>query len=153
MMVITEPSVIPHGGAWRVSHPVTGETFSAQNILMTVYLFRQYCMANQLPVLDQEQIFSLMCEQHPEWCTEKPMRAPPVITQVVSAVREVGKWLFKGAPMTQAEALQKRREQCQGSADRSIPKCDYWSGNRCLKCGCSQAKLYMETTQCPIGRW
>ncbi len=60
-------------------------------------------------------------------------------------------WARKGFKIADAETLEKRKSIC------SI--CEYWDATaylgygKCRKCGCSSAKLKLETEHCPIEKW
>ncbi len=61
------------------------------------------------------------------------------------------RWAKKGFKIADAETLSKRKSICS--------TCEYWDSSaylgfgKCRKCGCSSAKLKLETEHCPIGKW
>ena len=68
-------------------------------------------------------------------------------------------WAAAGCPLAERETLEFRRLKCEG--DSSSPACPHWSPSDylgtggCRLCGCSRAKLWMATSQCPMTppRW
>lgn len=71
MLRITDPSIGPPGGSFRVKNPKTGNEFAHPNPNVVYYYFRKDCEDNNLPVLDPYDIETLICEQHPEVCSDK----------------------------------------------------------------------------------
>lgn len=76
---------------------------------------------------------------------------PPVVTQLKSAARAVGKFIASGKFVTQKQ-FDDRMKICKA--------CEFWDQEefmgtgRCRKCGCSTwAKLRMATESCPLGKW
>lgn len=60
-------------------------------------------------------------------------------------------WAKSGFRIADAETLSKRKNLCS--------ECEYWDTSayiglgKCKKCGCSSAKLRLESEHCPIGKW
>ncbi len=65
--------------------------------------------------------------------------------------KALSNWAKSGFKIADAETLAERKSHCS--------KCEYWQPEgffgfgRCAKCGCSSAKLRLETEHCPIGGW
>ena len=79
------------------------------------------------------------------------MKPPPLDVMVAAFGREMKHWALRGFKVVDAETYKRRAEIC---AD-----CPHWKpdaamgSGRCLKCGCSGVKLYLETSACPISKW
>jgi len=88
--------------------------------------------------------------------------APPLPTwdtMIANAATESVKWAARGFPLAPKAALEFRRLQCLG--DATTAPCEHWRPKLWLRtggcelCGCSRAKLWLATTQCPAKppRW
>jgi hypothetical protein len=61
------------------------------------------------------------------------------------------RWAREGFAVVHPETLEARRTICQA--------CEHWKAEafggrgRCLKCGCSGAKLRLPHEKCPVGKW
>jgi len=74
MLKLRSPSHVPPGGAFQVTEPTTGHSFSSVNPTVVYFNYRKFCRENNLSVPDIDAIEALMCQQHPEWCVEKNKR-------------------------------------------------------------------------------
>lgn len=75
MLTLTDPSVGPPGGSFKLKHPQTGLEFSHPNISVVYFKYREHCRQNSLVVPDVAQMDIMICQQHPEWCSEKDERS------------------------------------------------------------------------------
>jgi len=82
---------------------------------------------------------------------ESVMGLPPIMTQAKTLSKAMVDFAGSGFKKVSREVFDKRMNECN--------KCEFWQKNalagmgRCMKCGCSGAKQWMPTQQCPIGRW
>jgi hypothetical protein len=81
-----------------------------------------------------------------------PRPAPPTAAEMAHNLKEtLSAWARHGFPIASDEVRAARQATCN--------ECDWWQqdaffgSGRCLKCGCSAAKLYLQTAKCPIGNW
>jgi len=67
--------------------------------------------------------------------------------QAPKAAKEIGTWIAKGAPIADGVTLKIRKDTCE--------ECEHWrrSPDRCDKCKCLVAKLHLQTSFCPLGKW
>lgn len=76
---------------------------------------------------------------------------PPISSQLKTFSKAMVDFAGSGFKKVSQEVFDKRMNECN--------KCEFWQKNalagmgRCMKCGCSGAKQWMPTQQCPIGRW
>ena len=76
---------------------------------------------------------------------------PPMTELVTNFSKSIFAWAKAGFKVASEEDFAKRKEIC-GS-------CEFWKGDanmgtgKCLKCGCSGAKLWLATSTCPINKW
>lgn len=77
---------------------------------------------------------------------------PSTTDMVKSLVADTAKWAKKGFKLASGEVITKRFEACRA--------CAYWDSKawggsgKCTVCGCStKAKLVLETSACPKGKW
>ncbi len=76
---------------------------------------------------------------------------PPMTELVTNFSKSIFAWAKAGFKVVSEEDFAKRKEIC-GS-------CEFWKGDanmgtgKCLKCGCSGAKLWLATSTCPINKW
>lgn len=77
---------------------------------------------------------------------------PTALDMAKSLLTDTAKWAKKGFKLASGDVITRRFEQCQNCAywDRKA-----WGGSgRCTVCGCStKAKLVLETSACPKGKW
>ena len=69
--------------------------------------------------------------------------------QPARLARAVAAWAAKGFPVPSAAALAERQAACGGCQERAEKP---W-GFSCKLCGCTGAKLLLETEKCPLGKW
>lgn len=84
MQRISDPSRIPHGGSFHVTHPISGQQFASPNMQAVFFAFRKHAKENNYPILEPVAIESLMCEQHPDWCSERASASNQQLAQAVS---------------------------------------------------------------------
>ena len=80
--------------------------------------------------------------------------SPPIITKVHRLADELGRWRAAGMPVAARAVRIARRSICEAP-------CKYWSahGNlgmgecRAPGCGCTRAKRWLATAECPLGLW
>lgn len=76
---------------------------------------------------------------------------PSIGQQTSSLLVSTINFARNGFKMASEEIFQKRKAVCI--------QCSFWDQNafygmgRCLKCGCSSAKLKLDHEKCPIGNW
>lgn len=79
------------------------------------------------------------------------LSGPPMTELVSNFSKSIFAWAKAGFKVASEEDFSKRKEIC-GS-------CEFWKGDanmgtgKCLKCGCSGAKLWLATSECPINKW
>lgn len=75
----------------------------------------------------------------------------PVTTMAKNLAQSVGKFIGNGMKIVPNAVFFKRKEICLA--------CDFYNKEafggtgRCMKCGCSTAKLKLPHEKCPIGKW
>ena len=80
-----------------------------------------------------------------------PTKPPSLTDMAKNLVGELAEWTLRGFPTPDEDELKQRLETCAA--------CPHWDAQavaghgRCLKCGCSRAKLFLKTAKCPIGKW
>jgi hypothetical protein len=102
-----------------------------------------------------EQVFSETVDWSHEQILQETFRrigGPSLIEKMSSLVSSVGTWAGSGFGTVTEEQLEERLALCRA--------CEFWDKDgfggtgACLKCGCStQAKLRMNTANCPIDKW
>jgi hypothetical protein len=77
---------------------------------------------------------------------------PSLFKQAKNLATSVTTWIADGAPRASTEVYESRLAICK--------TCPSYDANgfgpalgRCRECGCSGAKLHMETAQCPLMKW
>ena len=76
---------------------------------------------------------------------------PPASQQAKTFLSSAVNFVKNGFRVASQKTLEYRKSICFG--------CEFWDNNafagigRCLKCGCSSAKLRLAHEKCPIGRW
>ena len=77
---------------------------------------------------------------------------PNALDKVKSLLTDTAKWAKKGFKLASGDVITRRFQHCQNCAywDRKA-----WGGSgKCTVCGCStKAKLVLETSACPKGKW
>ena len=79
------------------------------------------------------------------------MSSPSLPAQAGRLVASLAAWAKQGFPATTEKVLRQRIAICNA--------CEHWSPRafgglgRCLKCGCSAAKLAIATSNCPVNLW
>lgn len=80
-----------------------------------------------------------------------PQAAPDPTALLVNVVTALGKWARAGFPVVSESVYRARIETCRS--------CAYWREGsrlglgRCLQCGCSRLKHWLQTESCPIEKW
>jgi len=92
---------------------------------------------------------------YPHWSGVEPdltpIEPPPVSEQVKTLVDSVLKYAQSGFQNCTEEQYQERLAICKG--------CEFYDSEgfvgmgRCLKCGCSGAKLKLAVSSCPVNKW
>lgn len=75
MLTLTDPSIGPTGGSFKLKHPQTGLEFAHPNISVVYFKYREHCHQNNLPIPGVAEMDIMICQQHPEWCSEKSERS------------------------------------------------------------------------------
>jgi hypothetical protein len=89
--------------------------------------------------------------------SEKARRLPTWDDMISNLATAAVQWAKSGFKLASADSLGARKRICCGTEGK--PACDFWDQSKyfgsggCLKCGCSTAKLYLATSECPIGKW
>jgi hypothetical protein len=112
-------------------------------------------VANDLKWQDVEQwMQDQICEREGgSYCVDSATgRHNPSIGEMFgNLIESTSVWILGGMKKTPMEEVSHRLEICK--------TCEFYDPNgfigtgKCMKCGCSAAKIYMETALCPIGKW
>jgi hypothetical protein len=70
---------------------------------------------------------------------------PPISSQLSGLKSTLATWARAGFPIADAATLERRRYICL--------HCRFWSGARCLQCGCTRLKWFLKTATCPLTLW
>ncbi len=57
----------------------------------------------------------------------------------------MSRWAKSGFSLAEKQVYETRKNICKS--------CDFFTGNRCSKCGCFTAKLWLKSEKCPITKW
>jgi hypothetical protein len=80
------------------------------------------------------------------------MTEPSILEKVKSLLQDSAKWVKAGCPLASNEVIADRYSKC--AACEYFCKEAYEGSGKCLLCGCStKAKIILETSQCPEGKW
>ena len=84
---------------------------------------------------------------------KKPERPkPPSLAELASNfTKSTAFWAKRGFPISSKSTWEARRDICLNCEFWDSK--NFWGAGRCLKCGCTGAKLWMATASCPIGKW
>lgn len=89
MKTITNSSKIPHGGAFQVKHPISGQDFSSPNLKAVYGAFQKYSRDNGYPVLANEEIEALICQQHPSICSEQNVPSNAALAHITAQLNHL----------------------------------------------------------------
>jgi len=83
---------------------------------------------------------------------EKEPKPPSLLQKAKSFTESLVEWGLEGMPVATRKMFNERLKICES--------CEFWDSSafantgKCEKCGCStQAKLRLDTSVCPIGKW
>lgn len=80
-----------------------------------------------------------------------PPRRPSLLELANNFTSATAEWAASGFPIASEDEFVRRHKVCG--------ECEFWDSNafqgvgRCGICGCSGFKLWLETSNCPIGKW
>lgn len=144
--------MVPPGGGYKMTHPVSGQTFKRHYVDGVIALYREHCEANGYPQPSPQECINIICAStNSTICYDSD--EPPFMEKAVSFVSSMARWAASGFKTVTQEQLTERLTICQ--------ECQYWGGTtgtqlvgaRCGKCGCTSKKLGLATEACPIGKW
>ena len=78
-------------------------------------------------------------------------QSPSLREQAVHFGGAMFNWALSGFRFVPPAVFDMRSVYCRG--DETKPKCEHWTGVRCLRCKCFGMKLHMPDEFCPIGLW
>jgi hypothetical protein len=82
--------------------------------------------------------------------TYAPYR-PSLIQKIRGLFREIGRWKSQGFRVAHWKTFLSRSKACKG-CPFTVPVC-FGLLNTCGRCGCTRAKLWLESARCPERRW
>lgn len=140
----------PRGGRWKYLHPVSGTRFSSPNLDAIKESIWRHEESNGYPRTSSAEIEDRLCAEHPVTCGEN---TPSLLEKAANFATDMARWAKEGFPTVSEEVLQTRLDVCRA--------CPWFKGlaggslmhTMCGKCGCTNLKLSISTSHCPIGRW
>lgn len=151
MLVITNPTHVPPGGAFRAIHPDSKQEFRHHTVDGVFQKYNSHCRANNWPEATMRDVELNICE-HTKANICEESESPTFGQMAANLFHDAFEWAKAGFPASKA-AVDARLPICHA--------CPYWRGGTggsffsigCGKCGCSGLKLAVHTTVCPDGRW
>jgi len=161
--VITDTSLVPNAGRLGVGFvykdPDSGLEFVHVSVDYLASMARKHRQTNHYPIGANwtQDFIDNVCDNTPGTiCHEE---APPSASQkaknLFNAIVQATRSGFKTITAEQAEA---RRNDCETSGPGG-GHCQHYRGIKghfrvmCGKCGCTDLKLYLTSSECPKGLW
>ena len=79
-------------------------------------------------------------------CQKYRPEPPPLYELLSNFTKAMASWIAAGFPVATEDQYKSRMAHC-------LKPCEFWSGSRCLRCGCWDLKQWIVTEHCPIGLW